>query len=257
MNGGVGARLREVRRQRGIDLAEVAAATNIQLRFLKAIEGEEWERLPGEFYARSFVRTYAAHLDLEPARVLEELRRVPGSGPPPDRVPRIDPEPPRLADSTRRGHSWPRPLAAISALGLAAVLVAVGLSSLNGSSAPPPVGPHRGAGGGQRGAVGPSPKSVGRAGGTTLSLAATAEVWVCLLDRGGRPLIDGKILAAGAEAGPYRSGGFVLGLGNGAVTMTVGGRPASVPPSASPIGFSIDRRGKLRQLSEGERPTCT
>jgi transcriptional regulator with XRE-family HTH domain len=257
MDGGVGARLREARLQRGIDLAEVAASTNIQVRFLSAIESEDWDVLPGEFYARSFIRSYAGHLGLDEARVMEEIRSVPGSGPPADRVPRIDPEPPQLADSTRRGRSWPRPLAAIAAVGLAAVLVAVGLSSLDGGSTRPPPALHRGGGEGQQGATGPSSRAFQPGAGTTLTLAATAEVWVCLLDRRGRPLIDGQILAPGAEAGPYRSGGFLVGLGNGAVTMIVGGRAASVPPTASPIGFSIDRNGELRQLSEGERPTCT
>ena len=91
----------------------------------------------------------------------------------------------------------------------------------------------------------------------SLTLTATAEVWVCLLDARGQALIDGQILGPGAQEGPYRSGGFTVSLGNGAVTMSVAGRAASIPPTPNPIGFAIDRHGTMRELPEAERPTCT
>jgi len=87
-------------------------------------------------------------------------------------------------------------------------------------------------------------------------LAATAEVWVCVLDAGGRPLVDGQILETGAEAGPFRSGSFTVSFGNGEVTMLVDGREADIAATSSPIGYSIDSAGELTQLSEAERPTC-
>jgi hypothetical protein len=39
--------------------------------------------------------------------------------------------------------------------------------------------------------------------------------------------------------------------------MTVDGQQATIPETASPIGFTIGRGGSMRELSEGERPTCT
>jgi hypothetical protein len=88
-------------------------------------------------------------------------------------------------------------------------------------------------------------------------LSATAEVWVCLLDARGVRLVDGQILEAGAEEGPFRSGGFTVSFGNGEVSMLVDGREAEIQATSSPVGYSIDSGGQLTELDEAERPTCT
>jgi hypothetical protein len=90
----------------------------------------------------------------------------------------------------------------------------------------------------------------------SIRLTANAEVWVCVLDAGGRKLVDGQILEAGAAAGPFRSGSFTVSLGNGEVTMLIDGREAEIPPTPSPVGYSIDSSGTLTALPEAERPTC-
>ena len=59
-----------------------------------------------------------------------------------------------------------------------------------------------------------------------------------------------------AEEGPFRSSGFTVAFGNGAVEMRVNGKPAPLPDSSSPIGFEVDSKGKLTELEEGERPDC-
>lgn len=87
-------------------------------------------------------------------------------------------------------------------------------------------------------------------------LAADAEVWVCLLDAAGQPLVNGQILEAGASEGPFHSGSFTVSFGNGEVSMKIDGQEASIPATASPIGYSIDSNGQLQQLPESERPTC-
>lgn len=256
MDGGIGARLREARVQRGLDLAEVEAATKIQARFLRAIEDENWDLLPNEFYARSFIRGYAAHLGLDAAQAVAEPRGPVGSNAPAERSPRIDPAPPQEAHSVRRRRLSPRLLAATAIAGLAVVVAALALSSQGGDSGGR--SPEEGRSHGDRQHAAPAPSGAGaaREAGSSLTLTATAEVWVCLLDARGRALIDGQILDPGAEAGPYRSGGFTLSLGNGAVAISVDGQPSSVPPTPSPIGFSIDSHGAMRELPEAQRPTC-
>jgi predicted phage tail protein len=161
----------------------------------------------------------------------------------------------QLVHPARRRRFSPRLAAAIAAAALVAVLVAVGLSSVGGGSTRMAPSQQPGAGGPRpAGRVeAPSPQPAG----TSLSLTATAEIWVCLLDERGAALIDGEILAPGSEVGPYRSAAFTVSLGNGAVTMIVDGVAASIPPTPNPIGFSIDRGGVLHKLPEGERPTCT
>jgi cytoskeleton protein RodZ len=261
MDEGVGRTLRETRTRRKIDLADVEAATKIRGRYLRAIENEEWDLLPGETYARAFIRAYADHLGLDGERLAEEQRRDRGVMRPGERLPKADPV--RLKPARRRSRQLPRVspqlLAVLVSVALIAVLVVVGLSS--GGDGSPEVGGPAGArqnSGSQDGGKGGGAEAAPRAqpSGHVVTLTANAEVWVCLIDASGEPLIDGQILSAGASEGPYRSGSFTVSFGNGEVTMMVDGQQASIPETASPVGYEIDA-GELRQLSEGERPTCT
>ncbi len=91
---------------------------------------------------------------------------------------------------------------------------------------------------------------------TSLRLTATAEVWVCLLDGSGKPLIDGEILQPGSKAGPFRARRYSVSLGNGAVELRVDGAVAKTPESSSPVGFAIAADGSVSEIPAGERPEC-
>ncbi len=250
MATGIGTILREARNRRKIDLSEVEAATKIRVRYLRAIENEDWDVLPGDVYTRGFIRTYAAYLGLDGERLAAEHR---GSSPAP-----ADEPPPRAELATPAGRPSiarrisPRTWGVVVTLGLVALLVGVGLTGGDGDSAPAPAGM-----GGKPGSQGAPSSATALRPGVAVSLAATAEVWVCLLDAQGRPLVNGQILAAGAEEGPFRSGSFTVSLGNGEVSMTIDGEEADIPATSSPVGYSIERGGALQPLAEGERPTCT
>ncbi|PTM58922.1 helix-turn-helix domain-containing protein [Desmospora activa] len=58
--------LREARERAGLSLEDVQQRTKIQVQYLEAIEKGEFERLPGSFYARAFIRSYAEHVGVEP-----------------------------------------------------------------------------------------------------------------------------------------------------------------------------------------------
>jgi cytoskeleton protein RodZ len=252
---GVGETLREARERRGIDLAEVEATTRIRARFLRALENEEWDVLPGEAYTRGFIRTYAGYLGLDGALLSEQHRRDTGAERPGEGLLGVDPTPRPVRDSKR--GSWPAPRA--FALLVPAALVAVLVLALSSGGGGPSETPERrpDQGGGQRAAGAAPPSPSPQRPGLSLRLTATAEVWVCLLDGRGEPLVDGQILAPGAEAGPFRSGSFTVSFGNGEVSMTVNGQQASIPATSSPIGYSIGAGSAMRELPEGERPTCT
>ena len=250
MDTGVGATLREARNRRKVDLSEVEAAIKIRVRYLQAIENEEWDALPGGAYTRGFIRTYAFYLGLDGDRLADDYRRstaAPGG----ERVPkRVEPVP----ASARRGRRRvPGPVvAALVVVVLVGAVVGIGLASGGGDDSPSSVPAakrgeksHRK----QAGATTARP-------GIAVRLAATAEVWVCLLDSREQPLVDGQILAEGAEVGPFRSERFELALGNGSVTMRVDGKRAPIPESSSPVGYRVDSSGKLVALEEGERPDC-
>jgi cytoskeleton protein RodZ len=54
-----GARLKKIREQRGITLDQVSLSTKIGVRFLRALEDEHFEQLPGGIFNKGFVRSYA------------------------------------------------------------------------------------------------------------------------------------------------------------------------------------------------------
>lgn len=250
MDTGIGATLRAARNRRKIDLSQVEATTRIRARYLRAIEAEDWDVLPGDVYARSFIRTYASYLGLDGERLADEYRRRPAPTRGEGAARRELPAP--AGRSVASGRLPRRALGVLVTLAVLALLIALGLSGGEDGSAPAPAGgEHRPDG---QGAPATTPVAEP---GIAVRLAATAEVWVCLLDARGRPLVDGEILEAGAEEGPFRSGSFTVSFGNGEVSMTIDGEEAEIPPTASPVGYAIDRDGALEPLAEGERPECT
>jgi Helix-turn-helix domain len=259
MEKGVGPSLREARSRRRLSLQEVEAATKIRMRYLKALESEDWDELPGDVYARAFVRTYAAYLGLDADRLAEAMRRDRGAARPGERLPRMEPLPQRAARRRSGGPSVsPRLLAALVSVLVVAALIVVGVAGGGGSDdgsghaqKATDKGHQRSEGKGERTAPADSGKR------HELTLLARGEVWVCLLDARGQPLVDGEILAAGARVGPFRSGSFSAALGNGQVSMELDGKQTSVAPSNGPVGFSVNGAGAVSEIPEGERPTCT
>jgi cytoskeleton protein RodZ len=75
-----GENLRREREMRGVTLQEISSATKISVRFLQALENEQFDRVPGGIFTRSFIRTYARYLGLDEDQVLAEYRlAVPSS----------------------------------------------------------------------------------------------------------------------------------------------------------------------------------
>jgi len=251
---GIGTTLREARNRRKLDLFEVEAAIKIRPRYLSALENEDWDVVPGGAYTRGCIRTYAAYLGLDGERLADEYRRetAPAGG---ERVPRrIEPVP---ASARHGGGSrlTGRAVAALVAAGLVAVVVAIGLASGGGGGSSP--SRLRQAHTGKAGRSDHGGQVVAAKPGIALSLAATGEVWVCVLDSAEEPIVNGEILEAGAQAGPFRGKGFTMAFGNGEVTVRVDGERLPMPPSNSPVGYAIDGKGRVTALEEGERPTCS
>lgn len=249
----IGAILREARKRREIELSEVEAATRIRLKYLRAIEDEDWEVLPGDVYARGFIRTYASFLGLDGERLAGEYREaVEGRRDTQGGAHDLAPVAGRGGDGPRRSVPG-LGLITVAGVILVAVVAIVALPvGENGGGQVAPVDRHAEGGGERRE---PAPKPV--PDGVSVRLATDAEVWVCILSEAGQHLVDGQILAAGAEEGPFHSGSFTVSFGNGEVSMLVDGKEAEIPATPSPIGYSIDAEGKLTRLSESARPTCS
>jgi len=75
--GTLGQYLRSARETRGIDLREAAQHTRIGIAYLKALEEEDFSRLPGEVFVKGFLKNYGRYLRLDESEVIkryEELR---------------------------------------------------------------------------------------------------------------------------------------------------------------------------------------
>lgn len=77
MAGEIGETLRERRMAMKIDVHEVEEETKIRAKYLRALENEEYDLLPGQAYVKSFLRTYADYLGLD-SRVLVDQYRSQG-----------------------------------------------------------------------------------------------------------------------------------------------------------------------------------
>jgi len=58
------------RQQKGISLEQIAEATKIGVRSLRAIETEEFKKLPGGIYSTSYIRQYARAIDVDELQIL-------------------------------------------------------------------------------------------------------------------------------------------------------------------------------------------
>ncbi|MCX6627545.1 MAG: DUF4115 domain-containing protein [Candidatus Solibacter sp.] len=74
----VGETLRRERLKRNLELEEISVELKISKRFLQAIENDQYDKLPGGVFARSFVRQYARLLGLDEAAIAGQVQQVLG-----------------------------------------------------------------------------------------------------------------------------------------------------------------------------------
>ena len=65
--------LRERREELDISLEQAEADTRIRLRYLEALESDEFDALPDPAVGRGFLRNYAAYLDLDPQEATDRF----------------------------------------------------------------------------------------------------------------------------------------------------------------------------------------
>ena len=68
----LGQELKRERELRGITLKEISASTKISQKFLKALEDDQLEVLPGKFFIKGILRTYALAIGLDEDYVLNK-----------------------------------------------------------------------------------------------------------------------------------------------------------------------------------------
>lgn len=246
----IGATLREARMRARIDISAVEAETKIRAKYLRALENEEWDLLPGPTYVKSFLRTYAEALDLDAKLLVDEykLRH--------ERLSEVELQPISAAapGRERRRQAPTVPRWAVLVLIFGGLIVALSLLTDDSGQTPPAAetGPSP-APAARRPAANPPPPARPRR--VRLRIVATGEVYVCL-KAGDRTLVNGETLMAGQQTKTFSSKRLRLTLGNNAVTLLVNGKERSVAPSAEPIGIEITPRRGRQELPQAKRPLC-
>ena len=259
----IGTTLREARMRARIDISEIEAETKIRAKYLRALENEEWDLLPGPTYVKSFLRTYADALGLDGKLLIEEykLRH--------ERLSDVELQP--IAPPGQRERRR-RPRAAISrgwlvglvVLGLLAGLWVIGNRNQGGDdqgSTPPPVSTPTTSTSSASKAPSSKKKTAAKKKAKAkpkvarLTIVATGQVYVCLKAAGKRTPVPGIVLTGGARQGPYKSSKFRVQLGTSEARLVVNGKSRTVPPVANGIGYEITPR-KVRRLPASQWPRC-
>jgi cytoskeleton protein RodZ len=245
----IGATLREARMRARIDITEVERRTKIRAKYLRAIENEEWELLPGPVYAKSFLRTYGDFLGLDSRMLVDEFRRR-YEGP-------SDHELQPIASLTRERERASRGPLLSSWMVIALVLVAVvgilfAVGTLSGKNSQTTTGAHVGKPHRRRHravTVPVKPKMV------KLQLVPTGSVYVCLVNGAGAKLINQQTFSVGQNVPAETGSKLLLTLGNNSVQVRVNARTVPVAPSASAIRLLIDPNG-VHPIRMSTTPTC-
>src|ERR1700749_972933 len=192
----IGTTLREARMRARLDITEVEARTKIRAKYIRALENEKWDLLPGPVYVKSFLRTYGDFLGLDSRMLVDEYKRQYER--PSDNELRPITSISRERERAARGPlipPWVR--VGVVLVGIVVALYFVG-SHKGGKSSPPSAatnpqttttGPgthHRRRHKSQQNKPVPvKPKTV------TLQLVPTATVYVCVVNGSGAKLIAG------------------------------------------------------------------
>ena len=255
----IGQTLRETRLRNRVDITEVEAGTKIRAKYLRALENEEWDLLPGPTFVKTFLRSYADYLGLDSRLLVEEYKQ---------RFERpstmeLTPFSPRAGggrrgqrERRRRGILGPAVVIVVAIVALLGALYALGTwgGDDNGGNAQNTIGtptptptktPAR-----KKNRKAAAPKRV------TLQIVPTGTVNVCLVDARGKTLINSQTLRAGGQSKRYRGRRFRVTFGNGAARLASGGRTIDVPDRSTPVGYDVRPGKRPRELSAAQRPTC-
>lgn len=101
---GEGQLLRTAREEKGWSLVQAEDMTKIRVRYLEAMENENYVILPGITYIKGFLRTYSKHLGLNPEEILELYKSTE-----PKAQPIVEP----VLTVTRKRPLWLRPMIAV------------------------------------------------------------------------------------------------------------------------------------------------
>jgi len=244
----IGDTLREARMRQHLDIADVEASTKIRAKYLRALENEEFGMLPGPTFVKTFLRTYAEALGLDPHLLVEEYRAAYEPGDDVEHIQSLGP--PNLArDMRRRGPRFgPGSLLLLVVVAVVGALVAIGLLADGGDDD----------GGEVAGETTPRQETTERRQEperrrptrVVLRITPLTPTYVCV-DRGsGTPVLFENTIDSPQT---FRGKRVRVNLGKTDVQIKKNGRRVTVASGPDPVGFEFTVRGR-RPLPLGERP---
>ncbi len=238
-----------------LDIADVEERTKIRAKYLRALENEEWDLLPGHTFVKTFLRTYAEQVGVDPHVLVEEYR-LSHEAEEPDVHP-IASTPTRRDHRTRDRRRSPPPgpprrgaLLALAAVGFVVFLLVLGLF---GEDEP-----------GNEGATGvteiqttPSERAPPRRrpappSRVDMRVEPTFPTYVCVDAGEGTDVIYEGTLE---EARTFRRRDQLrINLGKRSVDVRVNGKPVEIVDSPDPLGLEATSDGAEEIPAGADRP---
>ncbi len=120
-----GEEIKRERELRGISLREISDATKINIRFLEALENNDFEHLPGGQFNKGFIRAYANYIGIDPEKIVNsyllELSKQEES-----KKPFIPHTPPV---EKRKSKGWKLPLSIAAIVAIIVIIIIIFLVS--------------------------------------------------------------------------------------------------------------------------------
>ena len=222
----IGASLREARLRRGLSPGDVEQATRIRTRYLGAIEEERWELLPGDAYAKGFLRTYAEYLGLDGDLYVDEWNSRFAHH---EEAPPVEPVP-----AARRRREILRPAAAGIALAVVAAAAAAWMLGSSGRTPHPRTAPTAPATTRAAPAKPPPTQPAPAAPADAVFRAARGRCWLLVRSASATgPVLYEQVLEQGASLRLRVGGGLWVRMGAPwNLDLTVAGRPVAALPTA-------------------------
>ena len=228
-----------------LDIADVEARTKIRAKYLRALENEEFGMLPGPTFVKTFLRTYAEMLGLDPHVLVEEYR----AGFEREDEMEAPLGPPAVAGRDRRHgpRLGPGSLILLLLVAIVAALVAIGLASDDSGDGDQASAPETTR---SETEAAPPPPKPARPTRVSLKVTPASPTYICV-DRGaGTPVVFENTID-GTET--FRGKRLRVNLGKRDVQLRMNGKSVQVTPGPDPVGFAFTPRGS-RELPIGERP---
>jgi cytoskeletal protein RodZ len=245
----LGSALQKAREQAGLSLFDLAARTRIPLKTLRAIEANNFADVPPGVFARSFIRTYAREVGVDPAAAVAEFRAM--TEPPEEPAPETPQESP-VDDDLRSSSFDPellksRPDWGYALVAAALLITVIGLNRKGPeerSDAPPPAPAAASP------AVAIEPRPVATTGnGVRIELRANGLCWVRAVADG--QTVVARVLQPGETQSVSAQRDIVLRVGDpAALSYSVNGKLGQPLGAAQiPVTVRVGTDGRVSPLT--------